>query len=179
MSKFVWENGSKIAEASVEINGTIYPVTPAQYEGKTPMSARNLNAMQDGIYEDMLEAKDISDSSLSGWNLVSGYLVNNKSKEIVNLKIPRYEDIIKIQGFTQTVSIVANGNTWVTMGNLVVPDGYTFIGVIPVANGVGDQWQVTYAKYGDNIVAYIKSYYNGQLSSSLKCTALFLRTGQT
>lgn len=179
MSKFVWENGTKISEANVEINGTIFNVNPAQFEGKTPLSAQNLNAMQNGIYEDIPEVIDISNSELSDWDFMSGYLVNRTQKKVADLKMPRYEDIIKIQEFTQSVTINGNGNTWVTMGKLIVPDSYKFIGVIPVTNGIGDQWQVTYSKYGENIVAYVKSYYNEQVSSSLKCTALFLKTGET
>jgi hypothetical protein len=59
MGKFEWKNGSKVEPAKVEINGVVYEVTDAQYEGETPLSASNLNAMQDGIYEDItnLESK--------------------------------------------------------------------------------------------------------------------------
>lgn len=55
MEKFKWENGTQIEPAKVEINGVIYEVTPAQFEGSTPLSASNLNAMQDGIYEEIEE----------------------------------------------------------------------------------------------------------------------------
>ncbi len=97
---------------------------------------------------------------------------------ILNPKIPRYEDIIKIQEFSQSITINGNGNTWVTMGKLTIPNGYIFLGITTVGNGIGDQWQVTYSKYGENIVAYIKSYYNEQIASTLKCTALFLKIGK-
>lgn len=53
MAKFTWQNGTLVSKAKVEINGTIYEVEPEEYSGATPLSAGNLNAMQDGIYEDI------------------------------------------------------------------------------------------------------------------------------
>lgn len=53
MGKFKWENGTLISKAKVEINGQIYEVEPEQYSGTTPLTAENLNQMQDGIYEDI------------------------------------------------------------------------------------------------------------------------------
>ena len=92
MPKFKWENGSKIVEANVEINGNIFNVNPAQYEGKTPLSAQNLNAMQDAIYEDMITEKEILDADLTEYTQKEGYLVNEENKELINPKIPRYEE---------------------------------------------------------------------------------------
>lgn len=56
MAKFIWQDGTLVSKAKVEIGGTIYEVDPEEYSGTTPLSASNLNAMQDGIYEDMEEA---------------------------------------------------------------------------------------------------------------------------
>lgn len=53
MGKFNWQNGTLVTPARVEIGGEVYDVTPEQYSGQTPLSAENLNAMQDGIYEDI------------------------------------------------------------------------------------------------------------------------------
>ncbi len=64
MSKFIWKNGNLVANAKVEIEGQIYDVTPEQYEGETPLSAQNLNAMQDGIYEDMITVGTCTDEEL-------------------------------------------------------------------------------------------------------------------
>lgn len=65
MAKFTWQNGTLVSKAKVEINGTIYEVDPEEYSGATPLSASNLNAMQDGIYEDIgdLSSLDTSDKS--------------------------------------------------------------------------------------------------------------------
>lgn len=53
MAKFTWQNGTLVSKAKVEIDGTIYEVDPEEYSGATPLSAGNLNAMQDGIYDDI------------------------------------------------------------------------------------------------------------------------------
>ena len=53
MAKFTWQDGTLVSKAKVEINGTIYEVDPEEYSGATPLSASNLNAMQDGIYDDI------------------------------------------------------------------------------------------------------------------------------
>lgn len=53
MGKFNWQNGTLVTPARVEIGGEVYDVTPEQYSGQTPLSAENLNQMQDGIYSDI------------------------------------------------------------------------------------------------------------------------------
>lgn len=58
MAKFTWQDGTLVSKAKVEINGTIYEVDPEEYSGATPLSASNLNSMQDGIYEDIDEIKN-------------------------------------------------------------------------------------------------------------------------
>ena len=47
MKKIKFENGTLVSNAKVEIGGTIYDVTPEQYEGTTPLSASNMNAIQE------------------------------------------------------------------------------------------------------------------------------------
>lgn len=49
MEKIPFEDGTKIKDAVVEINEQEYTVTPAQYTGNTPLTAANLNLMQDNI----------------------------------------------------------------------------------------------------------------------------------
>ena len=44
-----FENGNKIQEAYVEIDGKQYIVTPAQYDGKTPLSSYNVNRLQKNL----------------------------------------------------------------------------------------------------------------------------------
>lgn len=49
MDKIPFEDGVKTQEAYVTINEQNYPVTPAVWQGKVPLSAQNLNKMQDNI----------------------------------------------------------------------------------------------------------------------------------
>lgn len=49
MDKIPFEDGIKIKNATVTVNEQEYEVTPAQYSGTTPVSAFNLNKMQDNI----------------------------------------------------------------------------------------------------------------------------------
>lgn len=51
MKKIKFENGTLISNAKVEVGGTIYDVTPEQYEGTTPLSALNMNLIQDNAEE--------------------------------------------------------------------------------------------------------------------------------
>ena len=55
MKKIKFENGTLVSNAKVEIGGTIYDVTPEQYEGTTPLSASNMNAIQDNAQEAISE----------------------------------------------------------------------------------------------------------------------------
>ena len=54
MIKIPFEDGQKTQEAYTTINGQNYLVTPAVWQGKTPLSALNLNNMQKNI-EDSVE----------------------------------------------------------------------------------------------------------------------------
>ena len=49
MDKIPFVDGTKISNAKVTIDEQEYEVTPAQYSGTTPVSAFNLNKMQDNI----------------------------------------------------------------------------------------------------------------------------------
>ena len=49
MDKIPFEDGKKLKNAFVTIDGKEHEVTPAQYQGKTPMSSFNLNKMQNNI----------------------------------------------------------------------------------------------------------------------------------
>lgn len=65
----VFQNGTLVSNAKVEVGGTVYDVTPAQYEGTTPLSANNLNQMQTNIY-DYVDDED---------NKIKGDVVYNNS----------------------------------------------------------------------------------------------------
>ena len=109
-------------------------------------------------------------------------LKDNEGK-ILNPNIPRYEklknkmdDVLKFQEFGVAVEIGANYNGSVNMGKVKTPEGYTYLGIVSNNNGYGDQWQVTYSKYGENVYAYIKSYHGATLTSGVHCRVIFVKT---
>ena len=60
MKKINFEDGTKVSNAKVTIDGVDYPVTPARYTGATPLSAYVMNKLQDNI-ENTIDQK--ADSS--------------------------------------------------------------------------------------------------------------------
>lgn len=67
----VFENGTLVQKATVEIDGNVYEVEPAQYEGTTPLSANNLNRLQNNLY-DYIDEKKVE--VLHGTNVPSSSL---------------------------------------------------------------------------------------------------------
>ena len=108
----------------------------------------------------------------------------DKDEKILDPNIPRYEkfknkmdDVFKFQELGKAVEIGANWNGSVDMGEYQTPEGYKYLGVITNESGYGDQWQVTYGQYGgSHIYAYIKSYFNGNLTASVRCRAIYVKT---
>lgn len=49
MNKINFQNGTLVSKAKVTINGTVYEVEPAEYEGTTPLNAENLNQIQTNV----------------------------------------------------------------------------------------------------------------------------------
>lgn len=111
------------------------------------------------------------------------YVLKDKDGNILNPDIPQYEkfknkmdDIFKFQEFSLPVEIGANFNGSVDLGEYHTPNGYKYLGVLTNFNGYGDQWQVTYSRYGGNhIYAYIKSYFGATLVSSVECRVIFIK----
>lgn len=103
MGKFNWQNGTLVTPARVEINGEVHDVTPEQYSGQTPLSAENMNAMQDGIYEDI--DKNTASINALKYNLVTngeavktGRMVDGKDEYVKRYKF----DINSISGQQST-----------------------------------------------------------------------------
>ena len=66
MKKINFEAGTQVSPAKVTIDNVDYNVTPAVYEGKTPLSPFVLNKLQDNIEEEILTAKtDIENEILT------------------------------------------------------------------------------------------------------------------
>ena len=89
MKKIPFEDGTKTQEAYVPISGQNYEVVPAVWTGPVPMSAFNLNKMQDNIEEAInIQRATVTLSSTvnanTNYTLPTGmyYEVGNDSLEI-------------------------------------------------------------------------------------------------
>lgn len=103
MGKFKWENGTLVSKAKVEVSGQIYEVEPEQYSGTTPLTAENLNQMQDGIYEDIDKNKENISSlkynvETNGAEVKTGRMIDGKEEYV-----KRYEgEIESVSGQVNT-----------------------------------------------------------------------------
>ena len=95
MDKIPFQDGTKIKNATVTVNEQEYEVIPAQYQGTTPMSAFNLNKMQDNI-ENAINKSVIKETNINGTAI-------------------KFTDGTMICYNVQTFSAVAGGNP---LGNL-------------------------------------------------------------
>lgn len=90
MKKIPFEDGIKTQEAYVTINGQNYQVTPAVWQGTTPLKAQNLNKMQDNIEEAInIQRATVTLSSTvnanTNYTLPVYYEVGNNSLEVYYL----------------------------------------------------------------------------------------------
>ena len=105
MNKITFADGTKIQEAYVTIDGQNHNVTPAVWSGTVPLSAQNLNKMQDNIEEAIEEATadvenivkvstqnplaEIGDKLNTGYN----YKVGNNSLEVYYCGVKLQKDV--------------------------------------------------------------------------------------
>lgn len=87
--------------------------------------------------------------------------------------------VFKLITRTKSVTMPANSNKAFDMGAITAYSGYTLMGFLPQDNGYGDQWTVTYARYGseNHLYAYVKSYYGASLNATLKCVVVYAKNG--
>lgn len=102
--------------------------------------------------------------------------VVNENDDIFTQLLENFNSLFKFQNVNQQVTIGGNGNVGSPIANINTPEGYTILGILPLENGYGDQWQVTYSVYQNQVYAYIKSYYAQQLTAFLKCTVIYIKS---
>lgn len=120
--------------------------------GVTPINDTNLNTMQTGIE-----------------NAIGG-VQNN-----VNALETKVDSIFKFKKYTKNITISGTSSKSITMGSFSDIEGYVYIGCIPLANAIGDQFLVSYSRYGNNITAMVHNQYAMQLSGDLICVAIFVK----
>lgn len=120
--------------------------------GVTPINDTNLNAMQTGIE-----------------NAIGG-VQNN-----VNTLETKVNSIFKFKKYEKEVTMNGTSSKAVTMGSFINIEGYTYLGCIANENGYGDQFLVTYSKYGENITAMVHNQFASNLTKILKCIVIFVK----
>ena len=75
MKKILFENGQKVSEAKVTIDEVDYAVTPAVWQGNTPISAYNLNRLQDNLEDEIntvVETQEVEETEITDAADVNG-----------------------------------------------------------------------------------------------------------
>lgn len=120
MNKIPFEDGQKIQESYVTVNGQNYNVTPAVWQGNTPLSALNINNMQDNIDNAKVEkATTIAGIDLQN-NITASELATALKTAIGNLMYPVGSIYLSIKN-TNPSSLF--GGTWTAWGSGRVPVG--------------------------------------------------------
>lgn len=120
--------------------------------GVTPINDTNLNTMQTGIE-----------------NAIGGV------QDSVNTLETKVDGIFKFKKYTKNITIGGTSSKAMTMGSFSVPEGYTYVGCIANENGYGDQFLVTYSKYGENITAMVHNQFASNLTKTLKCIVIYVK----
>lgn len=109
-----FQNGEKIKDATVEINDITYTVKDAEYKGDTPLSAENLNQMQNNINEAIESIKTKQEqytktySTKSTQNVASTY----PYRKILTIKLSKAYETIFFKftaAETENVGCIFNG----------------------------------------------------------------------
>ena len=134
MNKIQFSNGTKTSSAKVTIEGTDYEVTPATYDGATPLNATVFNNMQENI-EDAIDTKaNTSDvyTKIETEELIptKDHLLNVSSNIDNSYKV----NMIKTKNLfdENDTSERFNGNIADTSATTITPATYTYIVYIPV-----------------------------------------------
>lgn len=118
----VFNNGTLVSSAKVEVDGVIYDVSPAQYEGTTPLSANNLNQLQTNLYDYVDEETNNVKSKYT--QLWTGH--TNSGTQVLNDSIENYDFIL----------VVARGGGY-TRGTTLIP-----VSLIEYGSGDTTPWSV-------------------------------------
>lgn len=154
-----FEGGQLVEGAYVLIDGVKYPVVMPKYEGNTPLTPENLNKIQ----RDLTEVIDEVQENVG------------TVQESLNTLETKVDGIFKFKKYTKNITISGTSSKSITMGSFSDIEGYVYIGCIPLANAIGDQFLVSYSRYGNNITAMVHNQYAMQLSGDLICVAIFVK----
>lgn len=161
MASFTWQDGTLVSKAKVEIDGTIYEVEPEEYSGTTPLSASNLNAMQDGIYEDIGNKSQLNTDSkasiVSAINEINEKTFYSTSEQIVGKWInnkPIYRIVVDFGNLPNatTKTVATNiSNVGIVTKLYGIRKGNTEIAPIPLYYS-GNYYETITLTYADNTI---------------------------
>lgn len=151
----IFENGTLIQNAKVEIDGVIYDVQPAQFDGSTPLSANNLNRAQTNLY-DYIDEKTTQEIQTFTERVVD----TRNSNRYIDICWKKVDKVVQVN---IAATIPANASSTITMTN--------FNFTIPEWAKVSSNY--TNVLYGDNVylISAIRSFIAD--SSGVKRGALF------
>jgi hypothetical protein len=152
----IFQNGTLIQKASVEIEGVIHEVEPALYDGSTPLSANNLNQLQTNLYNYIDESVDNLETKVKGnfVELTGSVAVASNQTNFISFTLP--------SGFTRDNSYVlafkwssSNGS----QNNQITPN--------QMSNGSNCNPNISF--FGSNTIrAYIENKTSGTVTHTLK-----------
>lgn len=120
MNKILFEDGKKVQEAYVTVEGKKYNVTPSEWQGTTPLSSLNLNNMQNNIDKAKVEkTTTIAGIDLQN-NITTSELATALKTAIGNLMYPVGSIYLSIKNTNPKTLF---GGTWVAWGTGRVPVG--------------------------------------------------------
>lgn len=142
MDKIPFEDGTLVKEAYVIINGEEHEVIPEEYTGETPLSAHNLNKMQDNIEksineEALIKYLEIQGNSIqktrSGKNKFiplqdgnnSGIAITKNEDGTYNITGTATANIEHVAFVDLDESEIENGETYILSSNKTLPAGLT------------------------------------------------------
>lgn len=142
MDKVPFEDGTLVKEAYVIIDGEEHEVIPEEYTGKTPLSAHNLNKMQDNIEksineEALIKYLEIQGNSIqktrSGKNKFiplqdgnnSGIAITKNEDGTYNITGTATANIEHVAFVDLDESEIENGETYILSSNKTLPAGLT------------------------------------------------------
>lgn len=125
MAKFVWQDGTLVSKAKVEIGGTIYEVDPEEYSGSTPLSASNLNAMVDSTYSDLKDYADEKQTYSTDETKIGTWLGKPLYRKVIDFgTLPNNETKTAAHGLNLTICNIKKIEAYASSSSLAITCGY-------------------------------------------------------
>lgn len=176
LEKFTWQNGTQIEPAKVEIGGQSYNVSDAQYEGETPLSAANLNLMQDTLLGNVKDNLS-DDTKIPSVKAVKGKLLwtnSNPTSNFVAQTITLSEALSNFDCYEILYSQAKLSSDPTNAGNRLMSTGKIPIGYGTVLNyAVNNRYRLIDRPSGNTSMTILDGYNGGQVDND-KCIPIYV-----